>query len=266
MDWNELYTLIKKQGVQLFSGILVLIVGLFLAHWIIKLTEKRLKFQRLDPTARGFLHNLLRLLLYVAVVLAAAGVMGIPLTSFVTILASAGVAVSLAMQGALGNLVGGITLLLLKPIKAGDYVKVGDFEGTVQTVGAFYTEMTTFDNRHISMPNSSLTNTAIINFTREGTRRLDKVFSVSYDSDIETVFSTLRELAARCPGVLSQPPAAVYLTELAESGINFTVRVWCRNADYWDINFYLLEEGKKALDQAGITIPYPQVDVHIKSC
>ncbi|MBR4442600.1 MAG: mechanosensitive ion channel [Clostridia bacterium] len=127
--------LLQEQGMKLFAGLLVLAVGLFAAHWIVKLMERSRKFIRIEPTLRGFLENLARLLLYVTVVLTAAGVMGIPMTSFVTLLASAGVAVSLAMQGALGNFVGGVTMLLLKPFKAGDYVKIGDTEGTAKVVG-----------------------------------------------------------------------------------------------------------------------------------
>jgi len=264
MDWNSIQTLIQQQGMRLFAGLMVLAAGLFLAHWIIRLAERRLKTGRIEPTMRGFVSNLFRLALYVAVILTAVGVMGIPLTSIITLLASAGVAISLAMQGALSNLVGGVTLLLLKPIKAGDYIKVSDYEGTVQTIGAFYTEMNTFDNRHISMPNSSLTNTPIINYTREGTRRQDIGFSVSYQSDPGLVFRTLKALAGRCPGVLRDPLPEVHLNEYGDSGLKFLVRVWCKTADYWNVHYYLLEEGKKALDQEGIEIPYPQMDVHIK--
>lgn len=264
MDWNAVILFLQQQGIRLLEGLLVLVVGIFLVRRIIRIAEKRLKFKKADPTLAGFVRTLLRLLLYVVVVLTAISVMGIPLTSVITLVASAGVAVSLAMQGALSNFVGGMTLLLLKPIKSGDYVKVGDLEGTVQSIGAFYTELNTFDNRHISMPNSSLTNTSIINYTREGTRRLDKTFSVSYSSDMEQVFTVLRDLAKRCPGVLKEPEAVVHLNECADSAMIFVVRVWVKTADYWDANFFLVEEGKRALDAAGIRIPYPQMDVHIQ--
>ncbi|MBO4298901.1 MAG: mechanosensitive ion channel [Clostridia bacterium] len=256
--------LLQEQGMKLFAGLLVLAVGLFAAHWIVKLMERSRKFIRIEPTLRGFLENLARLLLYVTVVLTAAGVMGIPMTSFVTLLASAGVAVSLAMQGALGNFVGGVTMLLLKPFKAGDYVKIGDTEGTAKVVGVFYTELVTPDNRHISLPNSSLTSTAIVNYTREGTRRLDMVFGVSYRADMDEVFSVLMGVVRARGEVLSDPAPAVHLTECADSCLKFTVRLWCKTADYWDTYFYVMEEGKRALDRAGIEIPYPQLDVHIR--
>ncbi len=264
MDMENILRLLREQGLRLLAGLAVLGVGFFLAHWIVKLVDRSRPLVKVEPTLKGFLDNLTRWLLYILVVLTAVGVMGIPLTSFVTILASAGVAVSLALQGALGNFVGGLLMLILKPFKAGDYVKVGDAEGTVQTVGVFYTELTTPDNRHVSLPNSSLTNTAIVNYTREGTRRLDVAFGVSYGTDMDQVFQVLMDVVRRGQGVLGDPAPAVHLTECADSSLKFTVRLWCKTADYWDLYFYLMEEGKRALDRAGIEIPYPQVDVHIK--
>ena len=137
MEMNQIVNIIQTQGMRLFGGLLVLVVGLFIAHWVVRLLERSRMFIHIEPTLRGFLENLLKLLLYVTVVLTATGVMGIPMTSFVTLLASAGVAISLAMQGALSNFVGGVTMLLLKPFKSGDYVKIGDIEGTARVIGVF---------------------------------------------------------------------------------------------------------------------------------
>ena len=261
---TSLLATLKTQGIRLLGGLLVLAIGLFLVRWALKFLERSESFVRIEPTLKVFLQHLLRLVLYIVVILTAAGVMGIPLTSFVTILASAGVAVSLAMQGALSNFVGGMTILLLKPFRAGDFVKIGDTEGTVQTIGVFYTELTTPDNRHISLPNSNLTNTAIVNYTREGTRRLDVFFGVSYQADIDQVIRVLSEVVAQTPGVLPEPAPAVKLNECADSSLIFVMRVWTTTADYWDVRFAFLEHGKKALDRAGIEIPYPQMDVHMK--
>ena len=261
---DTILQIIEAQGMKLLGGLLILAIGFFLAHWIMKLLTRRDRFVRIEPTLKGFLQNLVKLLLYVIVILTAASVMGVPLTSFVTILASAGVAISLAMQGALSNFVGGMTILLLKPFKAGDYVKIGDAEGTVQSIGLFFTELTMPDNRHVSLPNSSLTNTAIINYTREGTRRLDVTFGVSYDSDIDRVCETLEQVAARTENILPDPAPIVKLTACGDSSLSFMMRVWCKSADYWTVNWALLENGKKALDAAGIEIPYPQMDVHMK--
>ena len=257
--------ILKTSGIQLLYGILILVIGFFLIHYIMKFLEKRGTLIKLEPTIRGFLINLLRLVLYVIVILTAAAQIGIPLTSIITLVASAGVAVSLAMQGALSNLVGGLTLLLLKPIKAGEYIKVGDFEGTVAAVGAFYTELLTPDLRRISLPNSSLTNTAIINNTREGRRRLDVAFSVSYQADLDQVYRVLLDLAARCDCLQKDPAPEVHLNKCGDGALEFILRVWMNGADYWNAYYFLTDEGKRALDQAGIEIPYPQMDVHIRT-
>ena len=264
MDGEKVFTFLQTQGINLFRGLLVLVIGLFLAHWLVRLMERSDKYVKMEPTLKGFLLNLAKLALYVLVLLTAANVIGIPLTSIITLLASAGVAVSLAMQGALSNLVGGLTLLLLKPIKAGEFVKIGDYEGTVRTIGTFYTDLITFDNRHITLPNSTLTNTALINYTREGTRRLDVTFSVSYDSDLDTVYKTLNALVADNGSVLPDPAPQVVLNKCGDSGLEFSIRVWVLNTEYWNVYFYLLDQGKRALDRAGIVIPYPQMDVHVK--
>lgn len=257
-------TFLQTQGVNLLRGLLVLAVGFFLIHWLMKLIERSDKYVHIEATLKGFLTNLLKLVLYIIVILTAANVIGIPMTSVVTLLASAGVAVSLAMQGALSNLVGGLILLLLHPIRAGEYVQVGEYEGTVRSVGAFYTELATFDNRFIVLPNSALTNTAIVNFSRLGTRRLDVTYCVSYEAELDRVYATLRGVMEKVPGLLAEPAPAVLFNKCGDSSLEFIIRVWVRTADYWNAYFFLVDEGKRALDRAGIEIPYPQMDVHFK--
>lgn len=263
MEFKDIATYLQTQGIYLLRGLLVLAVGFFLVHWLFKLLGRNQKYIRIEPTLKGFLDNLIRITLYIIVILTAANVMGVPMTSVVTLVASAGVAISMAVQGALSNLIGGLILLLLKPIKVDEYIKVGDTEGTVRRISAFYTELAMPDNRFISMPNSALTNTAIVNYTRLGTRRLDVFFSVSYRADIAQVKQVLGEVIGRCEGILPDPGPAVKLTECGDSALRFVIRVWTANADYWPANFFLLEEGKLALDRAGISIPYPQLDVHV---
>lgn len=264
MTWDSIKNFLSTAGVDLLRGIIVLVVGLFLVHWLVKLFERYEKKLKIDPTLKSFLRNLLRILLYVLVILTAAGTMGIPLTSIMTLLASAGVAVSLAMQGVLTNLIGGFILLLFKPIKVGEYVRIGENEGTVKAIGAFYTEMATFDNRHINLPNGTLTNTAIINYTREGSRRLDLTFSVSYDSSMDQVYEVLNQVVSQEEALLPDPAPAIVLNKCADSSLDFQIRVWVKTEDYWPVNFRLLDNGKRALDKAGISIPYPQMDVHMK--
>lgn len=264
MNTEAITNFLLTAGVNLLRGILILVVGLFLVHWLVKLVDRNKRFARLEPSMRAFFRNLLKLVLTVIVILTAANALGIPLTSVITLFASAGVAVSLAMQGALGNLVGGMTLLLLKPIQTGEFVKIGEFEGTVRSIGAFYTDLVTFDNKRISLPNGTLTNTAVINYTREGTRRVDATYSVSYTSNLDKVYAVLREMIAENALVLADPAPAVVLQKCSDSSVDFTVRAWVKSEDYWSVYFYMMDAGKRALDAAGIEIPYPQMDVHIR--
>ena len=264
MSWDSIRNFLTTAGVDLLRGLVTLAVGLFLVHWVIKLFERYEGKMKLEPTVRGFIKNLIRILLYVIVIMTAANTMGIPMTSIVTLLGSAGVAVSLAMQGALGNLIGGFILLLFKPIKAGEYVKIGDNEGTVKSIGAFYTEIVTIDNRLVHLPNGTLTNTAIVNFTREGTRRLDLTFSVGYESDMDQVYEVLNRVVSEEKAIRPDPAPTVNLLKCGDSSLDFTVRVWVNGTDYWPVYFRMLDSGKRALDHAGIKIPYPQMDVHMK--
>lgn len=264
MNWDSIKAFLTNAGLDLLRGLVALVVGLFLVHWVMKLFERYEQKIRIEPTLRGFIKNLIRILLYVVVIMTAVNTMGLPMTSLVTLLGSVGVAISLAMQGVLGNLIGGFILLLFKPIRVGEYVKIGDNEGTVKALGAFYTELTTFDNRHVNLPNGSLTNTPIVNFTREGTRRLDLTFSVGYESDLDRVYEVLNGVVAEEKALLPEPAPSVNLLRCADSSLDFSVRVWVKTEDYWPVNFRLVERGKRALDQAGINIPYPQMDIHMK--
>ena len=265
MNTDSVVNFLKTAGADLLRGILVLAVGFFIVHWVGKLLKRNKKLLGIEPTLRGFLQNLVKIALSVIVILTAVNIMGIPMTSVVTLLASGGVAIGLALQGAVGNLLGGLILLILRPIRTGEYVKIGDSEGTVKTVGAYYTEIVTVDNKHLSLPNGTLTNTAITNFSREGTRRLDLTFSVGYESDMDTVYRVLNDLVAQEDAILPDPAPQIVLLQCADSSLDFAVRVWVTAADYWPVNFRLLDKGKRALDAAGISIPYPQMDVHVKS-
>ncbi|MBR0130966.1 MAG: mechanosensitive ion channel family protein [Firmicutes bacterium] len=264
MDYETLKQFLTTAGVNLLFGIIILIVGLFIVNWVVKFLRKSNVFTKLEPSLQSFFLNTIKLILTVIVVLSAANVIGVPLTSIITIFASAGVAVSLGMQGALGNLVGGITLLILKPIKVGEFVRIGDHVGFVKTIGAFYTEIKTKDATLISLPNSALTNTAIINYTREGNRRVQVSFQVAYGSDIDTVKRVLKEVADGFDLVLADPPSKVVLDKLNNSSMEFEVRAWTPAANYSKVLKYITEAGKKALDAEGIHIPFQQMDVHIK--
>ncbi len=264
MDFESLKAFVTTAGVNLLFGIIIIVVGLFVVHWFIKFLKQSKAITKLEPSLQSFFLNAIKLVLVVVVILSAANVIGIPLTSVITIFASAGVAISLGMQGALGNLVGGVTLLILKPIKTGEFVRIGDHVGFVKNIGAFYTEIKTKDATLISLPNSALTNTAIINYSREGNRRVEVEFLVSYKSDIDKVYATLKEMAAKNDLVLADPPPKVVLHECTSSGMEFEVRAWTDAPNYSKVRKFLIDSGKRALDAAGIEIPYQQMDVHIK--
>ncbi len=263
MDFDTLKTIITSAGANLLLGIVILVLGLFLTHWVVKWLSGSKLFQQLDPSLASFFRNLIKILLIALVVLTAANVLGVPLTSVITIFASAGVAVSLGMQGALGNLVGGVTLLILKPIKTGEFVKIGDYVGFVKNIGAFYTEIQTKDNTIISLPNSNLTNTAVINYTRGGNRRVEVSFLVAYSSDIDTVFNALKEMTKGSDLILQDPPPKVVFDKCRENGVEYEVRAWTEAKNFSKVRKYLTLAGKRALDAAGIKIPYQQMDVHI---
>ena len=264
MDIEKIKSFLTTAGVNLLLGIIILIVGFFLIHWLVKFLRRSKAFAKLDPSLQSFFVNAIKLVLAVIVVLSAANVIGVPLTSVLTIFASAGVAISLGMQGALGNLVGGLTLLILKPIKTGEYVKIGEYRGIVKTIGAFYTEIKTLDNSLISLPNSNLTNTAIVNYSREGISRIEASFTVSYNSNIDKVREVLLEMARKCDYVLEDPSPWVLITQCTETGIVVLVRAWANAEDWGNVYYYMLEYGKRALDAAGIKVPYQQMDVHLQ--
>ena len=264
MDIEKIKEFFTSAGVNLLMGIIILVVGFFLIHWIMKFLKKSKAFAKLEPSLRSFFLNAIRMVLAVVVVLSAANTLGVPLTSVITIFASAGVAISLGMQGALGNLVGGVTLLILKPIKVDEYVRIGEYTGIVKNIGAFYTEIRTLDNSLISLPNSNLTNTAIVNYSREGTSRIEASFTISQDSDIDKVREVLLDMARKGEKVLEDPSPWVLITKCSESGVVVLVRAWAKAEDWGNVYYYLLENGKRALDEAGIRIPYQQMDVHIR--
>ena len=252
-------------GGKIVIALLVLIIGCFVIKLLNRLIAKGIDKTKVDETVKVVSKKVIRVLLYVLLFIGVIEILGVPMSSVVAVLASCGLALGLALQGAVGNLLGGLILLILRPIRAGEYVKIGDSEGTVKTVGAYYTELITVDNKQLCLPNGALTNTTITNFSREGTRRLDLTFSVDYSSDLDQVYRVLNDLISKEEAILPDPAPQVVLSRCADSSLDFAVRVWVKTNDYWPVNFRLLDKGKRALDAAGITIPFPQMDVHVKS-
>lgn len=256
--WGHLTT----AGLKIIYAAVILFVGLKLTNMLCAWLKKNERFSRLDDSLRSFLNSLISITLRVLVIVSAALTLGIPATSFVTILASAGVAVGLALQGALSNLAGGIMILFFKPFRVGDFVETADGTGIVRSITVFYTVIMTADNRQITLPNGSLTNAAITNCSAEATRRADFTFGVAYDSDLETVKRALHEAAASCELVLDDPAPVVWMSRQADSALEYTLRVWCRGENYLPLLMAMNEIVKLAFDRAGISIPFPQLDVH----
>ncbi len=251
-------------GLRLVGALLILFVGFKLCKWLLRLMKKTKAFAKIDVGVQTFLVSLLNIVLKILIVLSAIALLGVPMTNFVALLASAGVAIGASLQGSLSNLAGGIMILLFKPFKVGDYIDSAEGSGTVTEVTILYTILTTPDNRRIVIPNGAISNEAITNYSYHDTRRLDLSFSVSYNSDIEVVKGIILEMAREHALVLSEPAEPFCrLNEHGESSLNFALRVWVRSGDYWQVNFDLKESIKKALDENGIEIPYPQIDVHL---
>ena len=251
-------------GAKLLSALVVLVIGLWLCRWVIRLVQHSRALDKLDPSLHTFLTSCTRIVLYVLLGLNVAGILGIQTTSFLTLLASGSVAVGLALQGALSNFAGGLMLLIFKPFKVGDYIKADGQEGTVKAVTVFYTFLTTPDNKVVTLPNGSLTGTAVVNYTANPTRLLMQTYTASYDAPVEKVKAVLLETARANPMVLADPAPMARLARHGDSALEYTLRVWCNSADYWPLNFDLMEQVRNAFDKAGIEIPYPQMDVHTR--
>jgi small conductance mechanosensitive channel len=250
-------------GPSVLKALIILIIGLFVIKLMLKLTKKIMQKSNVDITLQKFFGDLLgwalKVLLFVTVITQ----LGVPTTSFVAILGAAGLAIGLALQGSLANFAGGALIMIFKPFKIGDYIKAQGEEGTVKSIEIFTTKLNSVDNKEIIIPNGSLSNSSIINYSTEEKRRVDLKFGVSYDADIKETKNVLASIVNNHPLILKDPAPVVLLVELADSSINFAVRSWVESANYWSVYTDVLEQTKEALDAAGIEIPYPH-QVHIK--
>lgn len=244
-------------------AVLIIVVGFRLIRLLSRRMAQGRLAARLNPGVSGFLSNTLTLLMRVGVLVAAALVVGVPGSAFITLFGSAGVAIGLALQGSLSNMAGGLMLLFFHPFVVGDYIKTGENEGTVTQISAFYTSIQTIDNKRIVLPNGSLTNSTLVNFSAEPTRMLDLSFSVGYDSDPAQVRRILLEQATANPMVLPDPAPIAPMTRHGDSALVFNLRAWVARENYKPAEYALLESVKVAFDREGISIPYPQLDVHV---
>lgn len=254
-----------ESGVKLVVGILLMVIGF---KFINKLSKKFVNFaeiRNLDLTLAKFIKSCINIGLKCLIVLViAGGYWDIELSGLAAIVASAGVAIGLALQGSLSNFAGGFIILLIRPFKIGDYIQTGQFEGTVEQIGVFYTSLTTIDNKVVLIPNGTLSNGSLINYSTKDTRRVDLIFSAGYECDILKVRRVLKEIVDRHELILDYPEPFVGLFEQGQNSLDFAVRVWVDTPNYWTVYFDLLEQVKLRFDEEGISIPYPQMDLHVK--
>ena len=254
-----------EYGLKIIAAIIIWIVGSWIIKSLMKGTKKLMQKQEFDESLQKFLLNLLGWVLKILLILAILAKLGVETTSFAAILAAAGLAVGMALQGSLGNFAGGVLIMIFKPFKIGDLIEAQGQIGVVKEIEIFTTKLTGLSNKEIIIPNGALSNGNIINYSTEGTRRVDLVFGVSYDSDIKQTKEVIMNVLTSHPLILEEPAPSVTVLELADSSVNFATRPWCKTDDYWKVYFDVTEQVKEALDAAGIEIPYPhQVEIQKK--
>ncbi|WP_271410883.1 mechanosensitive ion channel family protein [Pseudomonas sp. Q1-7] len=245
-----------------YSGKLTLaLITLLLGWWLVNLLTGKvgnlMQSRRVDRTLQGFIGSLANIILKVLLLVSVASMIGIETTSFVAAIGAAGLAIGLALQGSLANFAGGVLILLFRPFKVGDWIEGQGVAGSVDSIQIFHTTLKTADNKVVIVPNGSLSNGNITNYSREKTRRVDINIGIDYDCDIKRARQVLLDIA-RDPRVLKNPEPVVFVTGLGESAINVSLRVWVETADYWAVNFDFIERAKEKMDEAGISIPFPQ--------
>lgn len=254
-------------GIKVMLAILFFCIGRILIRWIRRLVRKSLARSGADKGVEQFVDSLLKFGLYFLLIFTIATKFGVDAASVAAVIASAGVAIGLALQGSLANFAGGVLILMLKPFKVGDYIieDTNKNEGTVKEIQIFYTKLSTIDNKTIVIPNGLLTNNSLTNVSEKNERQLDLKISISYGADIRKAKALLEELLKNEKAVLQQEEKNVFVSELAESAVIFGMRAWVKNEEYWPARWRLLENIKLTMDENGIEIPYPQVSIHMAS-
>lgn len=255
--------LISMYAIKVLIALAIFFVGKFIAKRIVKIVQKLMLKSKVDQTLVGFAGNILYGLALAFVVIAALSQLGINTTSLAAVIAAAGLAIGLALQGSLSNLAAGVMIILFRPFKIGDYVEAAGTSGTVEEISIFTTFLKTPDNKSVIVPNGSIISDNIINYSAKPTRRVDLVFGVGYDDDLKTVRKILEKIVKADERILAEPEPVIAVHTLNESSVDFICRPWVSTADYWAVYWDLQEKVKTAFDKEGITIPFPQRDMHI---
>ena len=259
----KIYECLATYGLSVLGAIVIFTVGHWLAKLISKLVGKGMTKAKVDVILAKFIQNFCYTALLVFVVIAALAKLGIQTTSFIAVVGASGLAIGLALQGSLANFASGVLMLIFKPFKVGDFVEAAGAEGTVTEIQIFNTVLAAPDNIRIIIPNAQVTGGNILNYSANGTRRVDLVVGVSYEDDLKKTQEVIEQVLTTDDRVLKDPAPTIAVSELGDSSVNFVVRPWVKPADYWDVYFDITAKVKLSLDQNGISIPYPQRDVHM---
>lgn len=253
-------------GIKVIISLIVFFVGRMVINWVRKIVRKAFERSKADEGVAQFVDSLLKFGLYAILIFSIATNLGVDTASVAAIIASAGVAVGLALQGSLSNFAGGVLILLLKPFTVGDYIIEDNHknEGTVKEIQLFYTKLTTIDNKTIIIPNGMLANNSLTNVTEKDERRLDLKIGISYEADLRKAKELIRNLIDKEARINQDKEILIFVDELGESAVILGVRAWVRTDDFWDVKWKFFEDVKLAMDEAGIEIPYQQVEIHMK--
>ncbi len=262
-DVENIQEMILQYGTKLLIGLLILVVGLWIVSTMVKGFKRVLMARNVDPTLVPFLVSLIATTLKVLLVISVITYMGVNMTSFIAVLGAAGLAIGMALSGTLQNFAGGVILLILRPFKVGDFIEAQGYMGVVKEIQIFNTILTTPDNKTVIIPNGGLSTGAMTNFSSQATRRVDFTFGIGYGDDIDKARDIIKEVISRNEKILKDPEAFIGVVEHGDSSVNLVTRVWANAADYWDVYFFMMEFVKKEFDKQGVSIPFPQRDVHI---
>jgi small conductance mechanosensitive channel len=260
---NTIYEYIAQYGLKVLGAIVLFFVGRWLAKVLSHLVIKLLTKANMDKTLTKFTGHLCYVGLLIFVIISAVGILGVPIVQFSVVIGAAGLAIGLALQGSLANFASGILMLVFKPFKVGDFVEIAGAKGTVKEIQIFNTVLSSPDNVRVIIPNAQVTGSNILNYSVNGTRRVDLVVGVSYEDDLNKARQIIEQVLKAHDKVLTDPAPTVAVSELGDSSVNFVVRPWVKPEDYWDVYFDITENVKLSLDENGISIPYPQRDIHM---
>jgi small conductance mechanosensitive channel len=263
INFDQISSMVIAYTPRVVLALLTLVIGFWLIGWLTKMVSKALEKRNIDETVRPFITSLISVGLKVMLLFSVAAQFGIETTSFIAIFSALAFAIGLALQGSLGHFASGIMLLVFKPYQVGDLVDLGDKVGVVEAIQVFNTILRTVDNKRVIIPNGVVTSGVITNISGQGEIRVDMTFGIGYSSDIDKARAVILEVAQRCEQIFKDKDVDVFVSELADSSVNFVVRPWAKSEHYWDVYFFMHENIKKSFDKAGIEIPFPQRSIHM---